>query len=280
MSQRSNSATKTPARILIFAGHDPCGGAGIQADIEATLAAGAFPLTIITARTAQNTAEVAALNPTDSGMLEREFLTLSQDVDFDACKIGLLPTIEIAALIADLCSTLKALPIVLDPVLRAGTGQTLAAPDVAALLTSRLLPLTQVTTPNVGEALALSGAEDIDAAGRQLCETGARYVLVTDGDGATWGRGQGEGKPEAGTVRNRLFHDGRLLREYAWPRLPGSFHGSGCTLASSIAARLGSGLPPEQAIEQAQGYTFETLRRSLCIGRAQRHPNRLLWRAE
>ena len=281
----------SPARILIFAGHDPCGGAGIQADIEATLAAGAFPLTIITARTAQNTAGVAALNPADSDMLEREFLTLKQDFDFDACKIGLLPTAEIAALVADLCSTLKPLPMVLDPVMRAGAGQRLAAPDVASVVSSQLLPLVRVVTPNVGEAFALTGADDVETAGQRLCEAGAGYVLITDGDGASSGaphptlspqagRGDGEGEAEAGTIQNRLFHHGRLRREYTWPRLPGSFHGSGCTLASSIAARLGQGLSPEEAIEQAQRYTFETLRRALTIGRAQRHPNRLLWQSE
>ena len=137
----------------------------------------------------------------------------------------------------------------LDPVLKAGVGTSLTTKDLAASIRERLLPLVTVVTPNYHEAYALTASDDVETAGMQLTKsgTGAEFALITGADQDT----------EA--VIHRLYHGGTAIRDYSCERLPGVFHGSGCTLSSAIAAQLGHGRDVPSAIKLAQAFTWESL---------------------
>ncbi|HUS24989.1 MAG TPA: hydroxymethylpyrimidine/phosphomethylpyrimidine kinase [Candidatus Binatia bacterium] len=248
-----------PAVVLCISGHDPCGGAGIQADIEAVAAAGAHAVTVITAHTVQDTSDVRRVAAVDATLLDEQLRVLAADVPIAAVKIGLLGS---AAQVPVLLQFLARLgrPVVLDPVLRAGGGAMLASPGLAA----GLLAATTVATPNADEARGLApAAADLDTAGAALVAAGARHVLITGGD-------------EPGdAVVNRWYRAGHGPRRYVWPRLAGGFHGAGCTLAAAIAARLAQGMEVAAALEDAQAFTQRALAAAVAIGGGRRIPRRI-----
>lgn len=249
--------------ILIFAGHDPSGGAGIQADIEAVASQGTHPATVITALTEQDTGDVARVSSTDATAIADQARRLWQDLDIRAVKIGLTGNQEIAATLAGLLNEHPEVPVILDPVLRSGGGK--AALGAAEQL-APLLGTTTLLTPNGPEARKLSGCEDLDQAAAALTEQGCEYVLITGGH-----------ENDSDTIDNRLYNQDGLLETFPWPRLPHEYHGSGCTLASAIAGLLAQGSPLRDAVYQAQEYTWQTLKQAYVAGRGQRIPNRLFW---
>lgn len=248
--------------VLCVSGHDPGGGAGVSADIETVAALGGHAASLITAHTVQDSRNVKRVVAVDGALLREQAATLLADVDVAAVKIGLLGAPEQAALIAEVIDRLGR-PVVLDPVLRAGGGADLASNDLIAGMKRELLPRTEVLTPNAAEARRLAGLDDLEACGAALIALGARHVLVTGGD-------------EAGeAVVNRWHrHDGKP-RTFSWPRLPGPFHGAGCTLASAIATLLAHGLPVAEALADAQAYVHSTLLRSFAPGKGRRVPGRM-----
>ncbi len=244
--------------VLVFAGLDPSGGAGLAADILAIAAQGAHALPVITALTVQDNDRVFAVEPVAPELLRRQAQALIDKIGIDAVKIGIPGSAVNAAVIAQLVRQLRQarpdLPVVLDPVLASGHGDVLSRDD-AVLALAPLLPLTTVIVPNGPEALALGGAENLRAQGCQ-------HVLVTGG------HGDGE------AVLNRWFDDAGGEREWRWPRLPGEFHGSGCTLASAIAARLALGQALPEALDLAQSYSHAALARAYAIAPGQLMPQR------
>lgn len=248
--------------VLCVSGHDPGGGAGIQADIEAAAALGAHAMTVIAAHTVQDTRDVARVQPADVALMREQLALLLADARPGAIKVGLLGSPTQLPLLADVSRRVRA-PLVADPVLRAGGGARLPAAQWLDALRRELLPIADVLTPNAAEARTLAECADLDAAGVRLLALGARHVLITGGD-------------EPGdVVVNRWFEPGRAPRRFAWPRLPGVFHGAGCTLAAAIAALLARGLPPAQAVEDAQAYTQRALGRAMMTGRGRPIPGRL-----
>lgn len=239
--------------VLVFSGLDPSGGAGIGADIEAIAAQGAHALPLVTALTVQDNNRVYEVLPVDSAVIVRQAQVLIDAFAIGAVKIGIPGSLEnaeaIAALLAQLRSRHPGLPVVLDPVLASGNGDRLARGDALQAIRA-LLPVTSVLVPNLPEAEALAGAP---------CE----HVLVTGGHAAT------------DHVVNR-WHSAGQTREWSWPRLPGEYHGSGCTLAAAIAAQLALGEPMARALELAQSYCHETLAQSFVIGAGQRIPQRFV----
>lgn len=239
--------------VLVFSGLDPSGGAGIGADIEAIAAQGAHALPLVTALTVQDNNRVYEVLPVDSAVIVRQAQVLIDAFAIGAVKIGIPGSLEnaeaIAALLMQLRSRHPGLPVVLDPVLASGNGDRLARGDALQAIRA-LLPVTSVLVPNLPEAEALAGAP---------CE----HVLVTGG------HGEGE------RVVNR-WHSAGQTREWSWPRLPGEYHGSGCTLAAAIAAQLALGQPVARALELAQSYCHETLAQSFVIGAGQRIPQRFV----
>jgi hydroxymethylpyrimidine/phosphomethylpyrimidine kinase len=248
--------------VLVFAGADPSGGAGIAADILAIAAQGAHALPVITALTVQDNDRVYEVLPVDSDVVWRQALALINKVAIHAVKIGIPGNRANAEAIAELVGKLRLtrpdLPVVLDPVLASGAGDALTRVDALA----PLLRLASVIVPNLPEAKALcdTAATVADQAARLRARAGAD-VLVTGGHA------------EGALVANRWFGaDGE--REWRWPRLPGAFHGSGCTLASAIAARLACGDGMEQALGAAQQYCHQALADSFSIAGGQRIPLR------
>jgi hydroxymethylpyrimidine/phosphomethylpyrimidine kinase len=238
--------------VLVFSGLDPSGGAGIQADIEAIAAQGAHALTIVTALTVQDNERVHDVVPVDAALLARQAALLLGTMPIRAVKLGIPGSLANAEAIAGIVLQLRerqpALPVVLDPVLASGHGDPLARGDALAAL-APLLAVATVATPNLPEAAAL---------GRAACP----HMLVTGGHG------------EGDEVVNR-WHSRDGVREWRWPRLPGEFHGSGCTLASSLAARLALGDAMAQALDRAQRCCNQALADSYAIAHGQRIPRRI-----
>jgi len=248
--------------VLCLSGHDPAGGAGVHADIEAIAAQGAHALTVITALTVQDSRNVARVQAVDATLFAEQIERLLADSDIRAIKLGLLGDIAQIAVIAATIRRLR-VPVVCDPVLRAGGGSDLAATATIAALREQLFPLVDLLTPNAAEARRLApDAADPAAAAATLWAAGCRQVLVTGGD-------------EPGDeVCNLWRRDDGSLREFRWPRLAAAFHGAGCTLASAIAGRLAVGDDWPQAIEQAQRYTHTALARAYRSGRGRLIPGR------
>ena len=255
------TAMHNPPCILLIGGHDPSGGAGLQADIETVFAHACRATSLVTCLTAQDSHNVRALYPQPLEHFQAECEILLADIRPDMVKIGLLGDARLAASLAGHLEQLGC-PVVMDPVLAAGGGADLAAHDLLEVIRGRLLPLTTLLTPNRAEARRLGGVEDPGEAAQALLRAGCERVLLTGADEA-----------DGGQVRNTLF--GRTGREdYTWPRLPYSYHGSGCTLASSIAALLAKGLTLEQAVLKGQKYTWNTLSFATAPGKGQSLPDR------
>lgn len=253
--------TRRPC-VLCLSGHDPVGGAGIHADIESVAAQGVHALSVITALTVQDSRNVARVQAIDTGLLGEQLESLVVDCDIRAIKIGLLGAPAQVPLLAALIDRLR-VPVVFDPVLRAGGGAALAGPALEDAILDTLLPRVSLLTPNAAEARRLAhGAQALEACARVLLARGVAGVLVTGGD-----------EPGAEVVNTWHRADAPPLR-YAWPRHPETFHGAGCTLASAIAARLALGEAMSEAIATGQRWTQAALGRALVIGRGRRIPGR------
>lgn len=251
--------------VMVFAGLDPTGGAGLQADIEAVASHGCHASPVITAIAVQDTRDVHRVVPLSGEQIAEQARTVLADVSVAAFKVGLLGSAEAAQAVAAVLREHPSVPVVLDPVLRAGGGTSLADARVLEAIDA-LLPAATVLTPNAAEARALApGARDLDACGLALHRRGAEFVLVTGADEAT---------PD---VVNALYGEGRVLERFTWERLEARYHGSGCTLASSIAGLLAQGKAPFAAILEAQEYTWGALHAGYRIGAGQWIPNRLFW---
>ena len=248
--------------VLCLSGHDPGGGAGIQADIETAAALGAHAATVITAHTVQDSRNVVRVLAPDRALLREQLEILLADVEVAAVKIGLLGEPEQVPIVAELLARLK-VPAVLDPVLRAGGGGALASEALIAQLAA-LLPWVELLTPNAQEARRLApAATDLEACAAALLAAGAANVLVTGGDEP--------GDP----VVNHWFRRDGATRRYARARVPGRFHGAGCTLAAAIASLRARGLPLAAALEDAQAYTHRALQAAFAAGRGRLLPGRL-----
>ena len=249
--------------VLALSGHDPSGAAGVQADIEALAYTGCRCISVITALTAQNTAEFRSMTPQSPAAFREQLDLLTGDIAADACKIGLVGSIELVEAIGDYLASAQ-FPVVLDPVLGAGAGADLSSPDLVRAMTERLFPHTGVITPNLDEAVALTGCGETGQALHGLLDLGCKTALITAAD-------QG-----GGAVTNSWMDETRRVHSYRWDRLPGSYHGSGCTLSACIAGLLARGEPVRAAVEKAQEYTWQTLKRAGRVGKSQLHPERFL----
>jgi len=235
-------------RVLIAAGSDSGGGAGIQADIKAVTALGGFAATAITALTAQNTLGVQGVVPVAPDFIRQQMRMVLEDIGADALKTGMLHD---AATIEAVCDEIEAraagVPLVADPVMVAKGGHRLLESEAVEALKRRLLPLAAVLTPNLPEAEALAGVEVRDEAGMAraadaLLRSGARAVLLKGGH-LEGGRVVDLLATPDGTER---FEDARIDTRHT--------HGTGCTLASAVAAGLAQGMALRDAVVRARLY--------------------------
>ena len=262
-----------PPIVLSFAGTDPTGGAGIQADLLTLSSMGCHALTVVTAITVQDTAGVEDVLPIDADWVSDQARVLLEDMPVAAFKIGMVGSVENCAAIAEVVSDYPDVPLILDPVLASGRGDEMATEDMIDAMRELLIPQTTIITPNSLEArrLADDGSDEertlADCAMRIL-EMGCEYVLIT---------GTHENTPQ---VVNTLYGQQGVIRTDSWQRLPGSYHGSGCTLASAIAATLANGLDIPEAVREAQEYTWQTLNAGFRPGMGQHIPDRFFWARE
>ena len=239
----------------MIGGLDPTGGAGVVADVETAAAFGCRSFALVTALTVQDTRGVRRFEAVDAGLLADQADTLLADLAPDAIKIGMLASESIAAEVARLLARCPGVPAVLDPVLASGAGDALVSDGVSSAISGQLAHKCLLMTPNYQEAAVLYGA----GGGTALpCS-----VLVTGTD-----------RDPSGPIIHELIPPVGVPRRWRWRRLPGSFHGSGCTLASAAASRLAHGVELSAAVEDAMAYTWETLAQATECGGGQWLPRR------
>jgi len=267
-----SAETRSIPVVLAVGGHDPGGGAGIQADIEAIGANGAHPATVVTCLTVQDSCNLSALHPVEPTVILSQAMAVLADTPVSAIKIGLLGSPGAARAVAELLQSRPGVPVVLDPVLAAGGGHDLAGDELLQAIRQRLLPHCTLLTPNTPEAHRLSGRspeESLESCAKALLAQGAGAVLLT-------GTHEREQEPE---IVHRLYRPSHPAAASTCKRLPGRYHGSGCTLAAAIAARLAHGETLEEAVGQALGYTWKSLTHAFRAGRCQSLPDRLFRQA-
>jgi hydroxymethylpyrimidine/phosphomethylpyrimidine kinase len=262
-----------PPIVLSFAGTDPTGGAGIQADLLTLSSMGCHALTVVTAITVQDTAGVEDIMPIEADWVTDQARVLLEDMPVAAFKIGMVGSVENCAAIAEVVSDYPDVPLILDPVFASGRGDEMATDEMIEAMRELLIPQTTIITPNSLEArrLADDGSDEersLEDCAKRILEMGCEYVLIT---------GTHENTPQ---VVNTLYGQQGVIRSDSWQRLPGSYHGSGCTLASAIAATLANGLDVPEAVREAQEYTWQTLNAGFRPGMGQHIPDRLFWARE
>ena len=258
---------------MTFAATDPSGGAGLQADILALASIGCHPLSVVTGVTVQDTVGVDSVMALDADWINDQARTILEDVQVAAFKLGLLGSVENVAVIAEIMADYPDVPLLIDPVLTSGRGDELTNEEMQAAMCDLLFPQATIITPNSLEARRLAFDEDsdeikhssLDECAQRLIEMGCEYVLIT-----------GTHERSADVV-NTLYGVEGKIRDYHWERLPGSYHGAGCTLTSAIAACLAHGLSMEEAIQEAQEYTWQTLKNAFRPGMGQFIPDRFFW---
>jgi hydroxymethylpyrimidine/phosphomethylpyrimidine kinase len=248
-------------RVLIVAGSDSGGGAGIQADIKAVTAMNAFAATAITALTAQNTEGVHGVVPIDPAFIAQQIEVVLTDIGADALKTGMLHSAEVIGVVAAaLKKHAPGVPLVVDPVMVAKGGHRLLLSEAEAALRDTLLPMAALITPNLPEAEVLAGfpvrnEADMARAAERLAQLGARAVLLKGGH------------LEGDTVVDLLLHEGGVER-FADPRIMSKHtHGTGCTLASAVAAGLAQKMGLLDAVARARSYVRQAIETAPGFGR-------------
>ncbi len=247
-------------RVLIVAGSDSSGGAGIQADLKTATALGGYAATAITALTAQNTQGVFGVVGVEPGFIAQQMQVVLADIGADSIKTGMLHNAAVIAVVVEtLDSAAMGIPLVVDPVMYAKSGDALLDPAASETLIQQLLPRATVITPNVREAEALSGRsirhfDDLKAAAQALLALGPTAVLV-----------------KGGHLPGDLIHDvlvwGDDMEIFSAPRLSSrNIHGAGCTLASAVATGLAQGLALNTAVRRGLIYVQEAIRTAPHLG--------------
>lgn len=249
--------------VLCLSGHDPSGGAGLQADIEALMAQGCHAAPTVTALTVQNSIDVSDFRVLDGVWVKAQAHAVLSDIVIAGVKLGMLGSIDMVDTVMDILRPLQ-VPIICDPVLRAGGGGALGKDEVGYAIRERLLPIAAVATPNLPEARIL--AELPNGTPGECAEKLLPFcqnLLITGGHG------------DERQVHNRLYRRDGSSTIFTCNRLPGSYHGSGCTLASALAGRLALGEDMLTAVDNALAYTWRTLRDADKPGAGQHFPRRL-----
>ncbi|MDH5544366.1 MAG: hydroxymethylpyrimidine/phosphomethylpyrimidine kinase [Gammaproteobacteria bacterium] len=252
--------------VMCFSGLDPTGGAGIQADIETLASMGCHASPVITTITSQDTQNVKGLIPLDVGTIVEQARAVLEDMPVHGFKIGLLGSVDAVEAVHSILQDYRNIPVVFDPVLRAGGGAMVSDPEIQDAMASLLVPESTFITPNSWEARMLCHeADNLDACAHELMDMGAEYVLLT---------GTHENTEK---VINVLYGNSRMMDRYEWERLPHDYHGSGCILASAVAALLAQGLDPLATAREAQEFTWQSLKAAIRLGMGQWIPNRFFW---
>lgn len=247
--------------VLSLSGHDPTGGAGIQADIEVLLRLGCHACTVVTALTAQDTRDVRRIVPQSPAAFIEQVMTLLEDIQPDVIKIGLIGSPALVPAIGNILVHAARVPVVCDPVLAAGGGYEFSGENLVAAITRTIMPRVDVLTPNTSEARRLSGRDALNDCAAALLDMGCKNVLIT-----------GTHDDSEDVVNRHYWREG--VDSCRWPRLPGVYHGSGCTLAAAIAGFMALGCPVVEAVARGQAETWKALEGASTIGAGQLLPDR------
>ncbi len=260
-------------RVLIIAGLDPCGGAGIAADIRTISALGGYPMPVLSAVTIQNTSAVHGIRPLEPDLVAAQIRAVCADIAPDAVKIGMLADPAIVEAVAEALAALAAVPVVVDPVLAAGTGDPLAVAPLAPALLAHLLPVATLATPNAPELASLTGR---CVATQADLESAARALLAQTGLAAVYAKA---GHLSGPVHRDLLVRGDGGCVAYDAPHLDiRAGHGTGCVLASALACELGAGRSLEEAAQRAHAFVQQALRHAdVSLGRGT-PPVNPLWR--
>ena len=252
--------------VLVFAGNDPTGGAGLQADIETLGSLGCHAAPVITAITVQDTVGVKHYEPVDANLVIAQARAVLEDMPVAAIKAGMFGSAENVTALAGILQDYPDIPLILDPILNSGRGDSLADDALVEAMSVLLLPQTALLTPNTLEIMRLApDADNVDAAAQAILSLGCAFVLVTGTHDVSL------------EVINRLYGNLRLLETFHWERLPHSYHGSGCTLAAACAATLAHDIDMLEAVAEAQDFTWQALAHGRRLGMGQHLPDRLYW---
>jgi hydroxymethylpyrimidine/phosphomethylpyrimidine kinase len=244
---------------MTIAGSDSSAGAGIQADLKTFAAMGVYGTSVVTAITAQNTQGVYRVQEMPPDLVAAQIDAVLSDIRAEVVKTGMLASADIVEVVVDKVRQYSLASLVVDPVLRANSGEALLSEKALAMLREHLLPLALVVTPNLDEAAALTNQEVQDSgqmreAAARMAAMGARNVVITGGH-------------LEGTAIDLLF-DGREYHELSAPRVDTTnTHGTGCTFASAIAASLAKGLEVRQAVATAKAFVTKALQQSFPVGK-------------
>ena len=238
-------------RVLIIAGSDSGGGAGIQGDIKTVSALGGYAMTAITAITVQNTMAVSDVHPVPAHIIAAQMRVVMDDIGADAIKTGMLHDEDVILTVVDfLNNQAKQIPAVIDPVMISKSGNPLLQANAINALKKKLLPLATLMTPNIPEAETMLGMPitDMNDAARALSQFGCKAVLLKGGHAA-------------GEIITDVLWDGREITQWQNPRIHSQHtHGTGCTLASAIAVSLGQGMPLKDSITRARDYVMGAIK--------------------
>jgi hydroxymethylpyrimidine/phosphomethylpyrimidine kinase len=268
--------TKTPPCVMTFAATDPSSGTGLQADMLTLASIGCHPLSVVTAVTVQDTVGVESVLVLDADWINDQARTILEDVQVSAFKLGLLGSVENIAVVAEIMADYPDVPLLIDPILTSGRGDDLTNEEMQAAMCELLFPQATLITPNSIEARRLAFYDEgdevkycsVEESAQRLLAMGTEYILIT---------GTHE---RSNDVVNALYGAEGLIKEYHWERLIGSYHGSGCTLTTAIAACMAHGLTVEEALQEAQEYTWQALKNAFRPGMGQFIPDRFFWARE
>jgi hydroxymethylpyrimidine/phosphomethylpyrimidine kinase len=259
---------KSPPKVMTFSATDPTGGAGLQADILTISSLGCHPISIATGFTVQDTIGVNKLIPIDSELVNDQARLILEDMEVEIFKLGLLGSKENITTIAEIISDYPDTPLIIDPVLASGRGDEFSDIEASNMMMELLFPESLLITPNSSEARQLvSNEENPSNLPIELCvdrfkEMGCENILIT---------GTHENTEN---VINTLYNSSNQIIPFHWDRLPGSYHGSGCTLTAAISAYYALGLSIDEAVEEAQHFTWQALKNGFKPGMGQFIPNR------
>ncbi len=263
----------TPPCVMTFSATDPSSGAGLQADVLTLASIGCHPVSVLTGYTVQDTTGVENLTPLDAEWVNDQARTILEDVKVSAFKLGVLGSVENIAVVAEIMADYPEVPLLIDPILTSGRGDEFSNDEMQAAMCELLFPQATLITPNSIEARRLAFYDEgeevkyssLEESALRLLAMGSEYVLITGTHERT------------ADVVNLLYGTEGLIQEYRWERLKASYHGSGCTLTSAIAACLAHGLTMQEALQEAQEYTWQTLKNAFRPGMGLYIPDRFFW---
>jgi len=245
--------------VLVFAGLDPSGGAGLSADIESINQFGIVALPIATVLTAQNTAKITQIDIVKSSLIKEQFELLNNDINFNVVKIGLIGSAEQADTIFQCINKKSDLKVVVDPIISSSSGKRLIANNTLIKIIKNIIPLSTIITPNKAELAELApGLDEPKAVAHLKCD----WTLVTTTSQTEY------------RVEHTLYKKSNVYKKFYYNKLPKQYHGSGCTLASSISALLAVGFDVDNACKKALEYSYQTLLDAKKIGKIQYNPIR------